>query len=255
MTYANLTGLRQPDTCIKMPPGQAVAGAAIGILVLDLWYPLLPGNVANASTFHYPVIYKILKGTTIPMIHSADPALLDHIISGGKELIQQGARAIVGACGYFANYQKEAANTLDVPVYLSSLLQVPIVQQSLKADQKVGIICANSGAITERILSSCNIQDQSRIVIIGAQAISEFRGILDCTGEFNSHQLENDLVKLAKAFVAGHPEIGAILLECSDMPPYAEAIQNAIRRPVFDFITLIDWIQRSAVRTPFKGFI
>lgn len=89
-----MNGVKQPGDRLRMPEGQAIAGAAIGILVLDLWYPLLQGNVANASSYDYPVIYKVMKGTSIPMIHSADQALLDHIIEGGRELIQQGARAI-----------------------------------------------------------------------------------------------------------------------------------------------------------------
>ena len=103
MSYAHFRGPGDPDETYRQPPGQAVAGAAIGILVLDLWYPLLPGNVANACTYPYPVMYKVLRGTSIPMIHAGDPSLLDHILDGANELIRQGARAIVGACGYFAN--------------------------------------------------------------------------------------------------------------------------------------------------------
>ena len=255
MTYARFVGPDQPDGVITMPPGQAVGGAAIGILVLDLWYPLLPGNVANASTYDYPVLYKVMKGTNISMIHAADPALLDHIIAGAQELIQQGARAIVGACGYFANYQRQAAEAVNVPVFLSSLIQVPIILQALQPEQKVCIICASEEALTDHTLVSCGISDRSRIAIVGAQDIRDFRGILDCTGEFNSRQLELDLVALAKSFVNQNPEVGAILLECSDMPPYARTIQNAVRRPVFDFITLIDWLQHALVRKAFEGFI
>jgi hypothetical protein len=255
MSYAELTGEQPPDQLIKMPPGQAIAGAAIGILVLDLWYPLLPGNVANASTFEFPVQYHVMRNTTIPMIHAADPALLDHILEGARKLVQQGARAIVGACGYFANYQKEAASALPVPVFLSSLLQLPVVLQALQPNQRVGIVCANEAALTDHTLASCGVQDRSQIVVTGAQSIDEFRSILDCTGEFNSRRMEQELVSLTREFVERHPDIGAVLLECSDMPPYARAIQNAIRRPVFDFITMIDWIQRAVVRKPFRGFI
>jgi hypothetical protein len=255
MTFAAINGERQPREDIKMPAGQAVAGAAIGILVLDLWYPLLPGNVANASTFEFPVQYHVMRGTTIPMIHAADPALLGHIVDGARKLVRQGARAIVGACGYFANYQPEAAEALPVPTFLSSLLQVPLILQSLAPQQRVGIICASESALTDRTLAACGIHERSRIAVTGAQDIDEFRGILDCTGEFNSWRLERELVALAHDFIERHPDIGVVLLECSDMPPYARAIQNAIRKPVFDFITMIDWIQRAVVRKAFHGFI
>ncbi|MDF9445418.1 aspartate/glutamate racemase family protein, partial [Limosilactobacillus mucosae] len=62
------------------------------------------------------------------------------------------------------------------------------------------------------------------------------------------------LMQKAQAVVANHPEVGAILLECSDLPPYAAAIQAAAKRPVFDFITLINWLHQSVCQKPYSGF-
>jgi len=255
MVYGFMPGPEQVNTQISIPKGQAIAGNAIGILVLDLWYPYLPGNVANASTYNFPVQYKILRGSTIPQILSADPTLLDLIVEGGRELEKQGARAIIGACGYFGNYQKEAAAILDVPVFLSSVLQIPIIRRGLKPNQKVGVICAVADSLTPKLLSQCGIDDLSNIVIAGAQDLPEFQNILQCTGSFNSHEIEQQLVELAKQLVSNNPDIGAILLECSDMPPYAWAIQNAVKLPVLDFTTLINWVYNTVVRRPFAGFI
>jgi len=246
---------KQLGADVSFPKGQAIAGNAIGILVLDLWYPLLPGNVANASTFDFPVRYKILKGTTIKQIMSHDPALLDLIIEEGRELEKDGARAIVGSCGYFGYYQKEAAAKLDVPVFLSSLLQTPIIKRALEPNQKVGIVCADSEALSSDVLRACGVDDVSDVVIVGAQDLPEFKNILQCTGHFNPAKLEQELVELSKKLVAENPEVGAILLECSDMPPFAWAIQNATALPVFDFITLTNWVYNAVVRRPFTGFI
>jgi len=255
MTYAYIPGPEQPNTQIQMLKGQAIAGCAIGILVLDLWYPLLPGNVANGSTFDFPVLFKILKGSTGEQIVSADPALLDMILEGGKELEQQGVRAIVGACGYYANFQKEASKRLNVPTFLSSVLQVPIIMRGLKPEQKVGILCANAPGLTPSLLSQCGVDDLSRVAIVGAQDSPEFWNIIECTGHFNSYKVGQELVGLAKQLVSKNPEVGAILLECSDMPPYAWAIQNAVKLPVFDFISLINWVYNGVVRRPFAGFV
>jgi len=233
-----MPGPEQVNTQISVPKGQAIAG-----------------NVANASTYNFPVQYKILRGSTIPQILSADPALLDLIVEGGRELEKQGARAIVGACGYFGNYQKEAAAILDVPVFLSSVLQIPIIRRGLKPNQKVGVICAVADSLTPKLLSQCGIDDLSNIVIAGAQDLPEFQNILQCTGSFNSYEIEQQLVELVKQLVNNNPDMGAILLECSDMPPYAWAIQNAVNLPVFDYYTLINWIYTSVVRRPFAGFI
>jgi hypothetical protein len=255
MTHALITGVGQPDTEIIMPQGQAIAGCAIGIVVIDIWYPLLPGNVANASTFEFPVMYKILKGASIEQILRGDPVLLDMVIQGGRELIRQGARAITGACGSFANFQKEAAAELNVPTFLSSMLQVPLIAQSLKPEQKIGIIAASEAALTQKVFDACDITDPSRLVITGARVLPEFQNVLQCTGRFDSHKLEQEIVGLAGQLADDNPDIGAILLQCSDLPPYAWAIQNALKMPVFDMTTLIDWVYSAVVRRPFEGFI
>ncbi len=132
MTYAYLPGPNQFDAEISSSKGQHVAGNAVGILVLPVWYPLFPGNVANANTYNFPVLYKVLERASVERTLGADPALLDEVIEGGRALEQQGVRAIVAACGYFGNYQQEAAAALNVPTFLSSLLQIPLISRALK---------------------------------------------------------------------------------------------------------------------------
>jgi len=238
-----------------MPRKQPVAGFAIGILAIDIWYPLVPGNIVNATTYDFPVVYKILQGATIEQILSGDPALLPLVFEAGQELINQGVRAIVGACGSFAYYQKEAANAFQVPTYLSTILQVPLILQGLIAGQKLGILCASEAALNQRVFEQCGITDLSRLQIFGAMHLPEFQRLARCEGQFNSAKLELELVDLVKERVGNNPEIGALLIQCSDMPPYASAIQNAIQKPVFDMTTLIEWVYKGVVRKPFRGYI
>ena len=245
----------QLDCDVSIPAGRAISGTSVGILVLDLGYPYLPGNVANASTYDFPVRYKILKGTTIPQILSHDRSLLDMIVEGGQELIQDGVRAIVGACGYFGFYQKEAAAALNVPVFLSSLLQIGTIKQTLQADQQVGVICAHRDSLSKETLAACGVEDLADLVVVGAQDLPEFKNILNCAGHYNPAQLEKELTQLALEQTTENPRVGALLLECSDMPPFSWAIQNATGLPVFDFITMIKWIQAAVVQQPYHGFM
>ena len=254
MYYSFIPGPGQPDQEVVMPEGQAVAGFPVGIIVIDIWYPLLPGNVANASTFDFPVMYKVLKGASIDQILCGDPELLPLVIDAGHELIQHGARCIVGACGSFAYYQKEAAASFPVPTFLSSMLQVPLILHSLKPNQKLGVIAASPDSLTQKVFDQCGISEPSRLAITGAKGLPEFENILQSTGRLNSCKLEEELVELARRFVSEHPEIGSILLQCSDLPPYAWAIQNALGLPVYDMITLINWLHSAVVRRPFAGF-
>jgi len=243
---------------VFIPKGQVIGGVAIGIIVLGhCWYPYVPGNVANATTYDFPVHYKYLKvSSTERMLSSKpDPTILEQTITAGKELEQQGCRAVVGACGYWANYLPEVAAALDVPCFLSSLMQVPIIVRALKPGQKVGIICANGDVLSSApALKNCGV-DQARVVIAGAEDLSQMKNVLQNTGYLNNTKFEQELVDLSEQMVSDNPDIGALLLECSDMPPYAWAIQKAVRLPVFDFTTMINWVYNAVVRRPFAGFI
>lgn len=238
----------------RMPKGQSIAGHAIGIVHLEVWYPLLPGNVVNATTYDFPVRYKALREATIPRILRADPGLIDLIIEAGREFEQEGVRAMVGACGYFSNYQREVSAALDIPVFLSCLLQAPMIHRALKPGQRVGILFADASAVNQNMLEACGITPDVPIVYMGMEDQPEFRNILDCTGEFNYDKLEQELVNRTRQLVTEHPDVRAILLECSDMPPFAWAIQRAVGLPVFDFITMINWIYHGVVQRPYEGF-
>lgn len=255
MHYGYIPGPGQPNGEIALPAGQHTAGFAVGIVVIEAWYPFLPGNVANATTFDFPVIYKVLKGASIDRILSGDPELLPLVIQAGHELIGQGARCVVGACGSFANYQREAAAALPAPTLLSTMLQVPLILASLRPDQRLGVIAASPAALTPRVFEQCGITDPARLAITGAKDLPQFQGVMGCTGRFDSAALEAELVELARDLAARNPDLGAIILQCSDLPPYAWAIQQAVGLPVFDMTTLINWARLAVVRTPFRGYI
>lgn len=234
--------------------GQYIAGHAIGIIHLEVWYPLLPGNVVNATTYKYPVRLKQLQGGTQDKIHRGDPSILEAIIEAGRELEREGVRAIAGACGYLGNYQNEVAAALDVPVYLSSLVQVPMIHRGLKPNQRIGILCADGPALTPSILAACGVPANIPITVLGLEQKPEFSNITYSRGEFDVDRIEAEVVASAQQLVEEHPDTGAILLECSDMPPFGRAVQRAVRLPVFDFITMINWIHNAVVQRSYEGF-
>ncbi len=144
---------------------------------------------------------------------------------------------------------------LNVPVFLSSLLQIPIIKIGLKNHQKIGILCADQPDVTVKVLQNCNI-DPSVCVIEGIGNKPEFSAILNSNkGCFNNELVKQEVVAAAMALTDKYSEIGAILLECSDMPPYAAEVQRYINLPVFDFITLIKWVHHSVAQKPYFGFV
>jgi len=255
--YTYTSGYNQEE--VYMSAGQTLGGCAIGIIRIGaLWFPYMPGNINNPTTFNFPVYYKWMEGSPgIDQIITTepDPAFLEKAIKAAKALEQMGCRAIIGSCGYFASFLTEIATAVNVPCFLSSLMQVPIISRALKPTQKVGIICANGRVLSSApALEACRI-DPSTIVIAGAENLSQMQNVIQSRGHLNNVKFEQELVMLAKEMVTNNPDVGAILLECTEMPPYAWAIQKAVRLPVFDFTTMVNWVYNAVVRRPFTGFI
>ena len=247
------------DQEVHINEGQAFGGAAIGILLFgQTGYAFPPGSVENATTFKYPIHYKIVDAASVEKVVSPvpDPEVLEQLLKGAKELRTQGCRAIIGACGYFANYLPEVAREMDVPCFFSSLMQIPLMLQAISPDKKIGIICADGRVLPNApALENCGVTDRSRIVISGAEVLPEMQKILKGVGHYNFLTLEKGIVEIAKKMVAENKNIGAILLECTLFPTHAAAVQKAVQMPVFDFSTLIDWVYSIVVRRTFSGYM
>jgi hypothetical protein len=257
--YSYTFGYEQEE--VFVPKGQVMAGFAIGIILFghpSVSYPMPPGSVENATTFDFPVHFRAIESASTERAVSPkpDPLVLKDLIKAGKELEQQGCRAIIGGCGYFANYLPEVVKELNVPCFLSSMMQIPMIARSLKPSQKIGIVCAHGGVLAAApALKNCGVNDLSTVVIAGAENLPEMKKILQCVGHCNPGKLERELVGLTKQMVKDNPNIGAILLECTLFPTYARAVQEAVRLPVFDFTTMINWVHNAVVRRTFAGYM
>jgi hypothetical protein len=239
----------------KAREGQYSAGEAIGILLLDALLPLPPGDVANATTFSFPVRYQVVKAASIDrLIYQRDPALLAPFLEAGRELVREGVKAITSDCGFMALFQKEMADALPVPVFLSSLLQVPFIHRILRRGEKVGIIAADSRQVTDRHLRAVGVDESMPVKITGMEDQPNFyNAILAEKGTLDFEKAEQEVVGVAKRLVEGDDKVKAILLECSNLPPYAAAVQEAVNLPVYDFITMINYVFSAVVRKGFDG--
>ncbi|APM39269.1 aspartate/glutamate racemase family protein [Clostridium kluyveri] len=241
---------------VKMLKGQNIAGYSIGILYIEhVWYPMVPGNIVNAYTFDFPVRLKAVDGLDIPRLFKAEKSVLDDLIKAGKQLEKEGVRAISAACGFFGSFQKELSEALDVPVAISSLIQIPWITAIIKPNQKIGVLTADKSSLTDKLLQNCGIVNKEQLIIEDLRHEPEFSCILEGRGEFDNSIVEQEVVAKSMEIIKKAPDTGAILLECSDMPPYAAAIQKAVKLPVFDFTTLIKWLHNSVAQKPYNGFI
>ncbi len=172
--------------------GQVAYGYSVGIVCLEYYLPFIPGDVGNASTYDFPVLYREVKGATFDaIIVRQDPDMVPLIVEAAQELVRQGAKAVTSDCGYFGAYQREVAEAVPVPVFLSSLMQVPLILSMLGPGKKVAALVANGGSLSTRVLERIGIHDMSRIVFRGLEDKPEFRRtVLDECGTLDADAVE-----------------------------------------------------------------
>ncbi len=229
-------------------------GAAIGILQSNSRILMPPGDVGNARTFAFPVVYRVVDELTGDrLIVRADPTLAAPIIREARALEALGVSAITGDCGHLIQFQQQVQAAVNIPVFLSSWMQVPFIARILPPQQTIGVLMANSQYLRRVFLRDAGIDDSARMVVAGMQDCPAFRSaVIDESGQLDFASVEQEVVAVARRLKQEHPDIGAVFLECSDMPPYAAAIQDALRLPVFDFVTMINFVHSSLTRQRFE---
>lgn len=233
--------------------GQMSYGRPIGIVMLEEHIPCPPGTPANATTFVHPVCHEIVKGVDIASLAALNhPDGTQAFIDAGRVLVDKGVSAITGNCGLMIVHQEALANALPVPVLMSSLLQLPLIAGVLGAERVVGIMASSRKNLKPEHIGMAAAGADIRTVVASMDGRPHFRAIFG-EGVLDFEKVEAEMVEVAKNLTAEHPEVGAILFECTDMPPYAHAVQAATGLPVFDITTLINLAISGIARRPFTG--
>ena len=223
--------------------GKAIYGAPLGILMLEARFPRIPGDMGNAATWPFPVLYRVVRGATPErVVLNAAAGLLDDFLAAAAELVRDGAEAITTNCGFLSLFQAELAARVRVPVATSALIQVPWVQAMLPPGRRVGIITVSAGSFTPQHLVAAGVPPDTPFV--GTEDGREFFRVL-VRGEKQDMDVglaAADILDAGRTLVSRHTDIGAIVLECTNMPPYAFALREALGLPVYDIYSLITWL-------------
>jgi hypothetical protein len=223
--------------------------------MLEARFPRIPGDMGNAHTFPFPVLYHIVRGASPNrVVRRPDADLLRPFVAGARELEAAGVSAITTNCGFLIRYQSELARAVTVPVFTSSLLQVPLLLRMVAPGRAVGIITIDAASLTPDDLAQAGITPEMPVHVAGLEGEEHFTdAILNDRPTLDPEQCAREHEHVARRLLEMHPEIGAFVLECTNMPPYAHRIQAATGLPVFDSVTLTRWVYEALVREPFRG--
>jgi len=223
--------------------GKVLYGAPLGILMLEARFPRIPGDMGNAQTWPFPVLYRVVRGASPQrVVLDAAAGLLPDFLAAAADLVAQGAEAITTNCGFLSLFQGELAAHVGVPVATSALMQVPWVRATLPPGKRVGIITVSAKSLTPRHLAAAGVPPDTPFV--GTEDGEEFFRVL-ILGEKQDMDIglaARDILRAGTDLMRRHPDIGAVVLECTNMPPYAHALREALGVPVYDVYSLITWL-------------
>lgn len=227
--------------------GKTVFGASVGILMLETRFPRIPGDMGHAATWPFPVLYKVVPGASPErVVLRGAEGLLDTFIEAARELVRVGADGITTNCGFLALYQQQLQAAVSVPVASSSLLQVPFVDRMLPAGKRAGVLTISAASLSSAHREAAGMAADTPVG--GVAPASEFaRRILGDELEMHIGRARQDNVDAAIALVESYPHVGAIVLECTNMIPYAADIREHTGLPVYSMRSLVSWFQSGLV--------
>ena len=226
----------------KAHGGKAVYGASVGMLLLETRFPRIPGDGGNAATWPFPMLWRVVGGATPDRVVRDRDGIVDEFIAAGRELVAMGADGITTNCGFLVLYQDRLSMACGVPVAASSLLQVPWVERLLPPGRRVGVVTVEADSLTPRHLECAGARPDTPVE--GTEDGAELtRVLLGDELELDVDRAREDVVNAARRLVERNRDVGAIVLECTNMPPYAADISRATGLPVHDFHSFVCWFQ------------
>ncbi len=225
--------------------GKAVYGARVGILMLDARFPRIIGDMGNAETWPFPVRYKVVRGAHPDLVvRQGAPGLLEAFIAAGRELVEDGVELITTNCGFLSLFQAELSQALQVPVATSALMQARAIQAILPPGKPLGILTISAATLTAEHLRAADVPDGTPVRGISEES-ELYRVILNNELSLDTVKAEAGMVEAALAFQCDVPDLGAILFECTNMPPYTKAVREATGLPVYSMETYLHWLVRA----------
>jgi hypothetical protein len=231
---------------------RAQAGGFIGLLRLDTHFPRPVGDIGNPNTFDVPVRSRIVHGASATRVVRGDArALLEPFVEAGRALAAEGAVALVTSCGFLALHQRALAAALPVPFAASALLQLGWLAPLLPSGRRAGVLTIDAAALGAAHLEAAGAPPGTPVA--GLDPDGELaRTIFGDRTRLDRTRAEAEVLDAGRRLLATAPGLAAIVLECTNLPPYRDALMRETGLPVYDCNTLLRWLWAGAAPAPRK---
>lgn len=214
------------------------------MLMLESRFPRFKGDIGHPETFDPPALLEtICNATPKRVVEDQATGLVNSFANAAIKLEQAGANLITTSCGFLVLHQKILEAAVTVPLVSSALLAVPVAAEQLS--QK-GLRPAILTILTENLTEAHLQASGSRLdTPIGAP---DPKGHF-CTQILGNHETmdkdaaRQDVITAATNLMNKHTDIGALVLECTNMPPYASDLARLFKIPILSLPGLLPLCQ------------
>ncbi len=211
----------------------------LGVIMLDTKFKRVIGDIGNPASFDFPVLYHRVEQASVQKIVSSGRIddLLPAFVAAAQSLQAAGATAITTSCGFLTCAQQQLAQAVKVPLLTSSLFLVPQIHSELKAKPLV-IVTANRSELTPRHLEAAGILAEWDLRILGMEHCPSFKNSILSDGDpdgigVDPKTIQDELIVLCHSYLRDHAEVAGFVFECTNLQPYADAVAQSCRRPVW----------------------
>jgi hypothetical protein len=210
-------------------------------MLLETRFARPRGDIGNAETFDGNALFETIQAATIDRVRQGDgqdPALAENFRAARDRLVARGAEMITTSCGLLVFQQDRIARGCPVPFTASSLFQIALRQRQFGCVAVLGLL---RDSITPAHLEAAGVRGDVPVGALddNAHLLSVLRAD-DPEIPIDMARAEADLVAAGRDLVSRAPDIRAFVLECTNLPPYQDALVSALGRPVFGFR---DWLE------------
>jgi len=212
--------------------------------MLDTRFRRFVGDIGNPASYKDPVLFEIVRGATVDKVVPAKaPPLIEDFVAAGERLIARGANAITTGCGFLVLNQAELAARLKAPVATSALLLIPSLLRLLPAGKRLGVLTFSARDLTPAHVAAAGAPPDTPVEGVEPGGVFQ-KAIYEQPCDDSVSAREAEVVAAAQRLVSRHPDIGAILFECTNFPPHRAAVEKATSLPVYDVFTLIGMLRK-----------
>ncbi|QRM32261.1 hypothetical protein [Microvirga sp. VF16] len=187
----------------------------------------------------FPIIAETVTGAWADNVIQGDPALEPAYVAAAHRLVERGAIAISANCGYSVRHQAAIAAAVSVPVVATSLILLPLLLRQYPSWAKIAVIAADSTCLDDEMLGIDDPTERKRIVVGGIEGGILWKNEMKRPALWTEPaDVEAEVSTCVARLRADHPEIAAVLFECTLFPLVAPAIRRATGLPVYDITTL-----------------